>query len=338
MSADIFVRYKDQTQDILTSVLDQSQDCIKLITKDGLLEYMNENGQHAMQIRDFAPLAGSDWITLWPAECRDQVSEAVEEARAGRRTRFEGYCPTFEGEPRWWDVSVSPIRDAAGHVTHILATSRDISHQMKQRMDDRLRRDEAEREADLAREVAAEMRHRLKNLLAVVSAINRLLVRGGGDAADQATRLQDRLQALARAQDFMTQDNGLMAGDIIQHLLTLGGEHGRITIGEIPEGRISSSQMLQLALLVGELQTNALKHGALAEEDGRIEISSWRDGSVLTTRWEERRSRPIADHGKVGSGLQMIERLGAASGKPAFIEWRENGVTVEFHGDVTDPD
>ena len=38
---------------VLFSVLTASPDCIKLLSTDGTLEYMNKNGQCAMEIDDF---------------------------------------------------------------------------------------------------------------------------------------------------------------------------------------------------------------------------------------------------------------------------------------------
>lgn len=44
----------------LASVLDQSVDCVKILGLDGRLEYMNFNGQCAMEIDDLSAIIGAD--------------------------------------------------------------------------------------------------------------------------------------------------------------------------------------------------------------------------------------------------------------------------------------
>jgi diguanylate cyclase (GGDEF)-like protein/PAS domain S-box-containing protein len=109
------------------SILEASNDCIKLIGLDGTLELMNGPGACAMEIDDLPAIIGQDWIGLWPRESRKTVAAAVDEARAGRPARFTDYCPTAKGAPRWWDVVVTPVKDDTGEVTQILSISRDIT-------------------------------------------------------------------------------------------------------------------------------------------------------------------------------------------------------------------
>jgi PAS domain S-box-containing protein len=111
----------------LRSVLDASADCIKVIELGGSLSYMNINGQCAMEIDDFGAVAGAQWTALWPAESAGLVRQSVEQARAGRNSRFEAFCPTAKGTPRWWDVSVAPILNLNGEPARIVSVSRDIT-------------------------------------------------------------------------------------------------------------------------------------------------------------------------------------------------------------------
>ena len=48
------------------SVLNGSTDCIKILRRDGTLEFMNANGIRLMEIDDFAPMKGKSWSALWP--------------------------------------------------------------------------------------------------------------------------------------------------------------------------------------------------------------------------------------------------------------------------------
>ncbi|MBD0271051.1 MAG: PAS domain-containing protein, partial [Acetobacteraceae bacterium] len=111
----------------LRSVLDASNDCLKVVERDGTLSFMNANGRCLMEIDDGFAIEGREWADLWPEANRAQVCEAVAAALSGRPARFEALCPTPLGTPKWWDVAVAPVRDAEGRVARLVATSRDVS-------------------------------------------------------------------------------------------------------------------------------------------------------------------------------------------------------------------
>ena len=43
----------------------------------------------------------------------DQPPAALDAARQGKVGQFRGFAPTLAGTPKWWDVTVTPILDAA---------------------------------------------------------------------------------------------------------------------------------------------------------------------------------------------------------------------------------
>jgi signal transduction histidine kinase len=108
------------------SVLNGSTDCIKILRRDGTLEFMNVYGICLMEIDDFAPVKGTSWAALWPEESRYLLTDAIENARQGHHSRFEALCPTAKGTPKYWDVSVSPVYGPGG-VEWFVSISRDIT-------------------------------------------------------------------------------------------------------------------------------------------------------------------------------------------------------------------
>ncbi len=109
------------------SVLEASPDCVKVMSCEGKIEFMNGNGQKQMEIDDMSVCVGVQWSSFWPKEIRQTVAHALDAARAGSENHFEAFCPTLKGSPKWWDVAVSPILDAGGKCTRIMSVSRDIT-------------------------------------------------------------------------------------------------------------------------------------------------------------------------------------------------------------------
>jgi PAS domain S-box-containing protein len=108
-------------------MFESSPDCVKLLDLAGNVLEMNANGQCAMEIDDLARIRGMRWADLWPVESRASVEEAVRLARDQRLGRFATFCPTAKGTPKWWDVTVTPVLDLDGQLTHLLSVSRDVT-------------------------------------------------------------------------------------------------------------------------------------------------------------------------------------------------------------------
>jgi PAS domain S-box-containing protein len=110
-----------------SSIIDSSPDCLGVLSLDGRLKQMTAQGRKLMQVDDFSTIENIDWVKIWKGADRKAAAAAFEAARRGKDGRFQGYCPTLKGEPKWWDVIVMPVLDADGHPERILAVARDIS-------------------------------------------------------------------------------------------------------------------------------------------------------------------------------------------------------------------
>ncbi|XGV98540.1 MAG: PAS domain S-box protein [Leptolyngbya sp. BL-A-14] len=116
-----------QSEEFKRRMLDSSSDCIKLLNLNGQLLYMNTGGLCLLEIDDFTPYVNAAWSEFWPLTDRQVVEDAIAVAKTGEAGRFQGFCPTAKGTPKWWDVVVTPILDAEGRAIQLLATSRDIT-------------------------------------------------------------------------------------------------------------------------------------------------------------------------------------------------------------------
>ena len=108
-------------------IMDSSQDCIKVLDLEGRLLYMNDGGQDIMEIDDFTTVENALWLGFWLGCNRSAAEQAFATAKAGNTGRFDGYCATAKGTPKWWEVVVTPILDEQGRIAEILSVSRDIT-------------------------------------------------------------------------------------------------------------------------------------------------------------------------------------------------------------------
>ncbi len=111
----------------LATEFEESVDCVKLVSLDGRVLWMNANGLCAMEIDDFRSVDNRQWTDLWPEDARRTIRTGLVTAATGQIVRFDAFCPTVKGSARWWDVSISQIGDAGGNPVGYLTISRDIS-------------------------------------------------------------------------------------------------------------------------------------------------------------------------------------------------------------------
>lgn len=118
-----------ESEELNQRILDSSSDCIKVLTLDGKILYINAGGLSALGIEQPEQVLNTSWIELWRNGDRERAETAIATAVAGQTGHFQGFCPTLTGEPRWWDIALTPLRDASGQVVKIVAISRDVTEQ-----------------------------------------------------------------------------------------------------------------------------------------------------------------------------------------------------------------
>lgn len=175
------------------------------------------------------------------------------------------------------------------------------------------------KQAEEAHELlAGEMSHRVKNLIAIAGALTTMTSRSAETKEDMARELTHRLTALGRAHDLVRPvpgepNDGALLGDLLSVLLNpyddLGAFSGRIRVS-VPRMGIGEGAATNLALVLHELATNSVKHGALSCGTGLLDVSGKIDERQTTMVWTERGGpRVEAPKESRGFGSQLLQRI-----------------------------
>jgi PAS domain S-box-containing protein len=160
-----------------------------------------------------------------------------------------------------------------------------------------------------------ELNHRVKNTLATVQSIAAQTLRNAGSPDQAQEDLEARLFALSRAHDVLTREKweGANLRSIVASAVEPYGHRGdkRFSVGG-PDLRLSPRMSLALSMAFQELITNAIKYGALCNEEGTVDIS-WtvapgKEGSRLVLQWRESGGPPVKAPARRGFGSRLIER------------------------------
>jgi len=262
--------------ELAIALLSASPDCVKVLDETGRLVFMSQNGLCAMDIDDPAQVTGQFWWSLWPEAEASKLRAAVARANDGEATRFDAFCPTMKGVPKWWDVTVAPIIAVDGSVSQVLAVSRDVT-ELKDR--------NARLEAALAESMMLrrEVDHRVKNSLGLVSSLLSLQARavGAGDAADALRQASVRVRTIASVHDRLhhSADHADMRLD--EYLVLLGRDIA-VAVGaaatiemaaDMAPLRVHPDGLAPIGLIMSELIGNAAKHGMRDGASCRITVT-----------------------------------------------------------------
>lgn len=187
-----------------------------------------------------------------------------------------------------------------------------------------MRNADAEARASHAAEVAAardradllahELNHRVKNLFAVVLAIVQMSARDSVEARPVATTIADRIRALLKSHEVTQGAAGHGKASLealVDTVLAPYCPDRQACTVEGPPVALPSGHATPIGLILHELVTNAVKYGALADDDGRLAIR-W---SVIAGQpqrlefdWREHCARGIADPGgQEGFGSYLLQ-------------------------------
>lgn len=109
----------------LASVLASSSECIAVLDRQARLLFLTDSGRRVLGGSSVE--IGTAWPNLWKEIDGDGAERAIAAAWAGQSTDFIARAIAGSLPPRWWDVSVSPIRGNGGEPERVLVVARDIT-------------------------------------------------------------------------------------------------------------------------------------------------------------------------------------------------------------------
>lgn len=157
-----------------------------------------------------------------------------------------------------------------------------------------------------------ELHHRMRNLFATVSAIISLTRHAAHDVDDYVERISGRLDALNRAQNVLLGAN-FMTGSMHALLREVEAAFPRIRWSG-PDLLLPENALVAMALVLNELATNAVKHGALSGASGDVDVQWTQDAEGAAPRlfrltWTETGNHgPIGPPEKTSFGTLLMER------------------------------
>lgn len=159
--------------------------------------------------------------------------------------------------------------------------------------------------------MAAELAHRMKNMLTIAQVVVSQSLRNVSDVPTARDAIAARLRALGEAQNVLTRvehQNAAIQDVVASALRPYASAEDRITATGDPIS-LSPQQVLGLSLALHELGTNAAKYGALSDSTGRVAIT-WRnrDGQ-FHLEWRESMGPTVTGVASEGFGSTILNKV-----------------------------
>ena len=229
---------------------------------------------------------------------RPEIFERFE--NGGDTVHLEAERRRKDGRMVWISITISPLKSAEQKIIGASIIARDITER---------RKSEAHREI-----LVAELNHRVKNILAIVSAIASQTLVGAVSVKAASESFAARLLALSRAHDLLMHENwsGTDLANVVKSTIeSHSGGQSRFTI-EGPFMQLQPTLAVTFRLALHELCTNATKYGALSVQEGRVAII-WQihgdgDAARLNLTRTESGGPVFATPTRKGFGSRLIQK------------------------------
>lgn len=241
---------------------------------------------------------------IYPPDWPTRLTEYRDLVVSGRLRQVELVRRTKSGTLRDVAVSTAPVRDTEGRIVSIMTIHRDIT--------------ETKRNREQLAIATRELGHRAKNLLAVILSVQRQTARASSSFEEFDERFSARLKALGASIDLLAARSwGRIALEELAHrqlAAFVDPRDPRVTVGG-PPVLLDAQAVEALGMALHELATNALKYGALATDQGRVDLR-WQltgtgDEPKLDVSWTETAPAIEGPPESTGFGHTVVTRIAA---------------------------
>ncbi len=230
-------------------------------------------------------------------ELRQLLREVLSEARSFDGFEIEHVFP--KRGRRHMLLNARKLANGGDHADLILLAIEDVTE-----------RHDAEA---LRQTLINELSHRVKNMLAMVQAIGSQTLRQSASLEEFKLAFEGRLQSLARVHDLLVRENwsGADLDLLVRRTMEPHGMQDRIRIAG-PSLTVTPEAGVAMAMVLNELATNAVKYGALSNQDGQLgvtwQLDSRPNGQWVQLRWLESGGPPVTPPSRRGFGSNLIAR------------------------------
>ena len=315
---------------------------------DNPIAYANEAFTELTGYRREELLGRNCRMLQGPATDPDLIEAMRRAVSAGEAIELEILNYRKDGRPFWNALHISPVRNAAGTISHFFSSQHDVT--AKKDLELKLQQANSTLEAQVERRTRAlqealeakelllhEIDHRVKNNLQLVGSLLAIQARRIPDPAvrDSINQALERVSALSLVHQGLYASGEAavldVGGFIRQLALDLVAASGREDIRvelDLEPASIDAGKAAPMALILNELLTNALRHAFPDGRSGTIRVHL-RDGSGMV-RLDVRDDGvgEAAAPSRTGIGTMLVRQLARQLG--AEVAWSPGpgGMTV----------
>jgi PAS domain S-box-containing protein len=245
-------------------------------------------------------IARSEWqLGVHP---EDRVRWEALRSRA-HRERWDEYSGEYRivrsgSENRWIEARVFVSYDGDGRPRRAVGVDIDVT----------ARKRAEEQQGTLN----AELDHRVKNVLATVSAIAAHTKAASSSMDDFVVALDGRIRSMATTHELLSARrwHGVSLTELVRRELAPYATRNNTEIGG-PEVTLSAEAGQVVSMVLHELTTNAAKHGALSGNDGQVSVhwhraSNGNADAPIAIEWQETGGPAVQAPDTCGYGMEVI--------------------------------
>jgi PAS domain S-box-containing protein len=301
-AADLIERKQAElTDQRLAAIVDSSHDAIVSKDVNGIVTTWNRGAERLFGYAA-SEMIGRSITTLFPPDRHHEEVRILDCIRRGERVDpYWTVRKRRDGSLVDVSVSVSPLMNAAGEVIGASKIARDITAH--------------KRAEEQQRVLHAELDHRVKNILASVSAVVAHTKDASTSMDGFVAALDSRIQSMASTHELLRRSRwqGVPLRELLRRELAPYTSNSNTCL-KGPEIVLSAEAAQTTALVLHELTTNAAKYGALSQREGRVSVRWYRAPNgqgpgPLAIEWQESGGPPVEVPSNSGYGSSVITEL-----------------------------